>query len=132
MERRKIARTALLLELRDMIPSVSCIPGCHDCCGPVGACTEEMQRLSDNGQVLLRSWGTAKCGYLKDGKCSIYEERPLVCRLFGATFGRPELKCPHGVVADYPLSGVLLAYLKNQYRVLIRDRAVMTGLSKTS
>jgi len=26
-----------------------------------------------------------KCKYLKDNKCSIYEVRPLICRLFGLT-----------------------------------------------
>jgi hypothetical protein len=31
--------------LRQRIPSFECIPGCHDCCGPVTTSPEEMSRL---------------------------------------------------------------------------------------
>ncbi|MGR5432333.1 YkgJ family cysteine cluster protein, partial [Vibrio astriarenae] len=31
--------------LRQRIPTFECVPGCHDCCGPVTASTEEMSRL---------------------------------------------------------------------------------------
>ncbi len=32
-------------ELRRQIPSFECVPGCHDCCGPVTTSSEEMARL---------------------------------------------------------------------------------------
>jgi hypothetical protein len=31
--------------LRQQIPSFECVPGCHDCCGPVTTSPEEMSRL---------------------------------------------------------------------------------------
>ena len=31
--------------LRRQIPSFECVPGCHDCCGPVTTSPEEMSRL---------------------------------------------------------------------------------------
>ena len=31
--------------LRELIPSFECEPGCHDCCGPVTASSEELARL---------------------------------------------------------------------------------------
>ena len=31
--------------LRQQIPSFDCVPGCHDCCGPVTTSSEEMARL---------------------------------------------------------------------------------------
>ena len=30
---------------RERIPAFECIPGCHDCCGPVTTSSEEMARL---------------------------------------------------------------------------------------
>ena len=33
----------------------------------------------------------------------IYENRPLVCRLFGAS-EQPIMRCPHGAKADNPLT----------------------------
>lgn len=32
-------------QLRLQIPGFACKPGCHDCCGPVTASSEEMARL---------------------------------------------------------------------------------------
>jgi Fe-S-cluster containining protein len=33
------------------------------------------------------------CRYLKKARCTIYDVRPLICRLYGAASG---LECPHG------------------------------------
>lgn len=33
------------------------------------------------------------CPHLKKNACGVYDERPLICRLFGTT---PQLLCPHG------------------------------------
>ena len=37
------------------------------------------------------------CSLLKEGKCSIYRIRPLICRLFGLT---KKMQCPFGCVPD--------------------------------
>lgn len=33
------------------------------------------------------------CPHLEKNGCGVYEERPLICRLFGTS---PQLLCPHG------------------------------------
>lgn len=81
-------------ELRQRIPSFTCIVGCHDCCGPVTASSEEMARLpvKTEGEhaVALAELG---CPHLGEHGCEVYSERPLICRLFGTT---PRLLCPNG------------------------------------
>jgi hypothetical protein len=79
---------------RSKIPTFNCVPGCHDCCGPVRTSTEEIARLpvkSDSEHAAaLAAWS---CPYLGDRGCEVYSERPLICRLFGTT---PRLACPNG------------------------------------
>lgn len=42
------------------------------------------------------------CQFLKAGKCSIYEDRPLVCREYGHDV--LTLQCEHGCTASVPLT----------------------------
>jgi hypothetical protein len=42
------------------------------------------------------------CEFLKDGLCSIYEDRPLICRMFGHPI--LTLDCGHGCKARTPLA----------------------------
>lgn len=37
------------------------------------------------------------CVHLGDNGCQVYDERPLICRLFGTT---PRLACPNGCKPD--------------------------------
>ncbi len=79
---------------RRQIPAFACLPGCHDCCGPVLASTDELARLppasAERHAAAIEHWD---CVHLGEQGCSVYDERPLVCRLFGTT---PRLPCPHG------------------------------------
>ena len=79
---------------RRRIPEFECIPGCHDCCGPVTASSAELARLPVKSDAehadALDDW---RCPYLGERGCEVYAERPLICRLFGTT---PHLRCPHG------------------------------------
>lgn len=83
-----------LRHLRRQIPSFACEPGCHDCCGPVTASSEEVARLPVKSDAehadALADW---RCPYLGERGCSVYGERPLICRVFGTT---PRLACPRG------------------------------------
>lgn len=80
--------------LRQQIPSFACVPGCHDCCGPVTASSEEMIRLPHKTvaehDAALAHWN---CVHLGPDGCEAYAERPLICRLFGTTASLP---CPRG------------------------------------
>ena len=84
-----------LQDLRDRIPSFRCVPGCHDCCGPVTASSEEMSRLPlKSDAVRDAALAELSCPHLGVNGCEAYGERPLICRLFGTT---PRLACPRGM-----------------------------------
>jgi hypothetical protein len=83
-----------LEDMRQRIPTFRCIVGCHDCCGPVTASALEVGRLparteAEHTAALAR----LDCVHLGKHGCEVYDERPLVCRLFGTT---PRLPCPNG------------------------------------
>lgn len=83
----------IIVRLREKIPSFECVEGCHDCCGPVTASSEEMSRLpvkSDaDHEAALNEFN---CVHLGPNGCTVYDDRPLICRLFGTT---PNLACPN-------------------------------------
>ena len=80
--------------LRQRIPAFECQPGCHDCCGPVLASSEEMARLPRPGAAQRAlALSELSCPHLGEKGCQVYLERPLICRLFGTT---PRLPCPVG------------------------------------
>lgn len=74
-------------KIRNKIPAFTCKKGCHDCCGPVPFSEEELARVDE------RELTSLTCPYLSKNGCDIYEERPIMCRLFGAV---EDLPCPHG------------------------------------
>ncbi len=100
---------ATIKRLRKQIPTFECIPGCTDCCGPVHAAPwEESQIEKHTGKEakfrrLLNEIAASKssfgpnvclrCPYSLNGNCGIYNDRPIICRLFGTI---PEVLCPHG------------------------------------
>ncbi len=90
-------RTIDALRLR--IPQFTCIVGCHDCCGPVTASSEELARLPVKSEAAhaaaLAEWS---CPHLGVHGCEVYAERPLICRLFGTS---PSLRCPNGARPVY-------------------------------
>ena len=80
--------------LRRQIPSFECVPGCHDCCGPVTTSTEEMSRLPRKTAAEQEAaMDELNCVHLGPHGCTVYDERPLICRLFGTT---KTLPCPNG------------------------------------
>jgi len=84
--------------LRKQIPSFACKEGCHDCCGPVTASSIEVARLpvksdAEHEQALAE----LNCPYLGENGCEVYEERPLICRLFGTTKNLP---CPNNCAPE--------------------------------
>lgn len=74
------------------IPTFTCEPGCTDCCGPVPFSKWEWERIKDKRKGDIK---TLTCPYAVGGRCEIYEQRPLICRLFGAV-DVETLRCPHG------------------------------------
>lgn len=74
------------------IPTMQCIAGCTDCCGPVPLTEYEAKRLGVEGSFTPTD-ENGKCVFAKGGKCSVYEMRPLMCRIFGTV---ERMRCPHG------------------------------------
>ncbi len=113
-------------DLYGKIPSLTCVAGCSGCCGPVPWAPAELARVQDRipaGSVLARAFGaetilnpdTGMCGFLIDGRCSVYEDRPFMCRLFGATKD-PAIRCPYGARPTRPLTAAKADKLTRRYR----------------
>jgi Fe-S-cluster containining protein len=90
-----------LLTLREGIPTFECIEGCSDCCSLAFFTDVERSRIVAAGGLMRDQADDMDCRYLVDHKCSIYQERPLICRLFGASTALP---CPHGRGPAKPLT----------------------------
>lgn len=95
------------------LPAMACKGKCQDCCGPIAFTPLEAhimeQAGADDNIVAVKDeeggtyWLTELVCPLLDwkGDCSIYEDRPFICRLWGLT---ESMKCPHGCV---PVGGHL-------------------------
>lgn len=104
---------AKLQELYDRIPEIPDCKGlCSDSCGPIRPTTsirevDRMERAAghplrpDMGPAKLMGRGICEsqmCSFLTDeGRCSVYDLRPMICRLWGAS---EDLKCPYGCVPE--------------------------------
>jgi Fe-S-cluster containining protein len=85
-----------LQEIYDEIPDIECKGECHESCGPIAYSDAEANRIEQSGESPPEPVsGSHRCDKLIPlvKKCSIYEDRPLICRLFGVVEG---MKCPHG------------------------------------
>ena len=85
----------VIQELREYFDGVAdCPNGCYKCCySKVRFSDEEWERIKDAPTPSGK--GKNYCEYLdKDGKCTIYEERPIVCRAMGKT-NHPFLCCKY-------------------------------------
>lgn len=93
-------RIQQLRAIYDSLPKLVCKGLCSSVCGPVMLSALEAKRVYKAGGVHLGqkfmradSSQEQKCPALKEHLCSVYEQRPMICRLWGAT---ERLKCPHG------------------------------------
>ncbi|MCD6348741.1 MAG: YkgJ family cysteine cluster protein [Candidatus Korarchaeota archaeon] len=83
-----------------------CPTGCHLCClGTEMVLTEsDIERLESlvykreefsefrDGFVRLRNID-GRCYFLKDGRCSVYEHRPMGCRSYPVIFNPETMRC---------------------------------------
>ncbi len=93
------------------IPTFACKPGCSDCCGPVPFSAWEVSQMPEPKRF---STGQG-CPHSTPQGCAIYEQRPLMCRLYGTV---PEMRCPHGCAPDKPLSSAEGRKILKKYKKL--------------
>jgi len=103
----KLAKIDALLSA---IPTFQCKEGCTDCCGPVELsrleytrCIQASGRSAEDIKQQMQNnlkQGIYACPLLdtETKKCSVYEVRPAICRLFGVVRG--QLICPHGYAPE--------------------------------
>lgn len=89
-------------DLYAQVPDAECKGLCQESCGPIDMHPYEHARIRRAGvaipapDVALRQLvetGEYSCPALVDGRCSVYEVRPMLCRVFGASEALP---CEHG------------------------------------
>lgn len=99
--------------LRELYAQVPEIPGCTgECwrsCGPIELSDHERRRLRARGYEIGDARKLVVEGFEAgvephycpalgpDGKCSVYEDRPMICRIWGAVEDMP---CPFGCVPE--------------------------------
>lgn len=96
------------------IPSIDCKGLCHESCGPILMSKLEQDRITARvGREVLPNnpfQEVKTCPLLKDGKCSVYDIRPTICRMWGVAEG---MRCPFGCevkrVLDRYEGGAILA-----------------------
>lgn len=92
----------ILDNLRKQIPFFKCISGCTLCCGPVPFSKIERKAIKGKKKEVVKG---LSCPYECSKGCSIYEHRPIICRLFGVV-NSPLMRCHHGFMPDTLLSEV--------------------------
>lgn len=105
MEQIRAAKT--LEDLYVLVPKpIDCTGQCWDSCGPISYSVEEGERMNAVGQRPPNGHEQRQrlmCPALTpEHLCSVYDARPLICRLWGVSESMP---CPHNPCwTAFPLS----------------------------
>ena len=83
-------------------PTPECIAGCSKCCTQVPMLPIEAEVLGLDYCATPSEGGI--CTLLKDGRCSVYKNRPFICRVYNVTKSGCEMSCPvmneHGDISQ--------------------------------
>lgn len=75
------------------LPSVECNGLCSEACHYIGMTKVERERIMAAGGPEIQIW-QGPCPALSImGRCTVYENRPAICRMFGVV---EDLRCPYG------------------------------------
>lgn len=99
-------------ELYAEIPKMKC-NNCHECCGLVPFSDWELSQIDKP-----KPYTDINCPYLSILGCTIYENRPFMCRLFGTV---EDLQCPYGCKPDKMLSAEKGLELTFKYQELMGE-----------
>lgn len=78
------------------LPTLDCKRECASSChtGPIRIGRLEWERIVERlGFAPVGNPDTMDCPLLEDGACTVYDIRPLICRLWGST---KRMRCSHG------------------------------------
>ena len=100
----------MIKALYEKIPSSTCKKGCSECC------TNMIQFAPSEEKTMGGYEYNGVCSHLKNGRCTIYENRPFICRIFGTS---EILKCDDCVPERY-LNQAETLELVHKYNVLKR------------
>lgn len=102
-----------------MIPGLECRGLCAKFCGPIMCSPVEASRLPGPSRQVRTPSGLVtaelphrvkkhrgqpdelRCAHLRNGRCTVYEFRPAICRVWGVT---EALRCLHGCEPERWLS----------------------------
>lgn len=87
----------------ERIPSFTCKEGCTECCGVVPFTEEEWAQLTPEEQQ--RPTKGLVCRFKGEHGCTIYDRRPMLCRLFGAVDSE-KMTCWHGCGPEKKLTAM--------------------------
>lgn len=91
-------RAAKIDKVYARIPEIACQGLCFESCGPIAMSRVEHLRIVDRvGSFEPAGYPSQTCPLLKENKCSIYDIRPAICRLWGVVEMMP---CPFGCVPE--------------------------------
>lgn len=80
---------------------LDCQGKCQISCGPIPAATVERKLVEGRARHQLGVDEQMTCNMLRDGRCTVYGVRPLICRIWGTT---KKMACPHGCKPERWLS----------------------------
>jgi hypothetical protein len=112
----RFTRMDKILDLYARIPAFDCLKGCTACCGIVPFSKSEWTRVAEP-----KKGKGIDCPYVQDGRCSIYEDRPFMCRIFGTV---ESLLCPKGCGPEILLSAGEGRMLTSFYRIEMREEEI--------
>lgn len=78
-----------LADIYTHVPPIACKGLCHGSCGPVPATRAEIAAIERTSIVPFGVDSNATCSMLFAGRCTVYADRPLLCRLWGVVESMP-------------------------------------------
>jgi Fe-S-cluster containining protein len=112
----------------DSLPAIQCKRKCNLACGPIGFAPVEIANVQTAGHQIPTMvnhliHGPLTCSALKGGRCSMYDQRPGICRLYGLT---KLLRCQHGCEPDRWLSETEASEFLKSIEALMPGQSVLT------
>ena len=109
-------RTTQIIRIHERAPKMNCKGLCQSSCRPLLATKTERYLMTQAGGEPEPNGDF--CAYLQAGRCSIHDDRPLICRLWGA---EPTMPCPHGCEVE----GGMLTFMQSE--AMIRELEDLDG-----